>query len=248
MIDEEDLLRLALDRSCHALPMARSQNKGFENKDVERPLQQGDPIIGVLLGSHPTQALHYSGRMSTRVGRNMKINRSGESSYIQDSDFTISTGDKRAITRSLTLSDQSVSSVSCRMTADAFSWFQNRQAATAQGRVGDYTARRENRLASLGIDRKVITPLMRSSHRPHRQNSKFSSDSLQVSCLIEDETSGMITRSHSVSQTLPTNFRDGNAVEAAARYHLGVGSPTRRTSSPKRGSEWRLSKRSSTVR
>jgi len=44
----------------------------------------------------------------------MKINRSRESSYIQDSDFTISTGD----TSSLTLSDQSVSSVSCRMTSN----------------------------------------------------------------------------------------------------------------------------------
>jgi len=39
-----------------------------------------------------------------------------------------------------------------------------------------------------------------------------------------------------------------NAVEATDRYRCSRGSPTRRTSSPKRGSEWRLSKRSSTVR
>ena len=106
----------------------------------------------------------------------------------------------------------------------------------------------ENRVASLGTDRKVFTPLMRMSSRSHSQNSKFATGSLRVSCLIEADTSEMIARSHSVGQTLPAKVRDWDAVEATGRCHLGVGSPTRRTSSSKRGSEWRLSKRSSTVK
>jgi hypothetical protein len=54
MIDEKDLFRLALNRARHALAMAGPQNERLQNQQVQRPLQQGDPIIGILLGSHPT--------------------------------------------------------------------------------------------------------------------------------------------------------------------------------------------------
>ena len=67
MVDKKDLFRLALYQSRHALAMARSQHERLQNQQVQRPLQQGNPVIGTLLGSHPTQASHCLGRMSTRA-------------------------------------------------------------------------------------------------------------------------------------------------------------------------------------
>jgi hypothetical protein len=33
--------------------MTPSQHQGFENEQIQRALQQGDTVIGVLLGRHP---------------------------------------------------------------------------------------------------------------------------------------------------------------------------------------------------
>jgi hypothetical protein len=54
MINEKNLFRLALYRARHALAMTRPQNESLQNQQVQRPLQQRDPVIGILLGSHPT--------------------------------------------------------------------------------------------------------------------------------------------------------------------------------------------------
>jgi hypothetical protein len=54
MVDKKDLLRLALYQPRHALAMTRPQNKDPQNQQVQRPLQQGNAVIGILLGRHPT--------------------------------------------------------------------------------------------------------------------------------------------------------------------------------------------------
>jgi hypothetical protein len=54
MVDKKDLFRLALYQPRHALAMTRPQDKGLQNQQVQRPLQQGNPVLGILLGWHPT--------------------------------------------------------------------------------------------------------------------------------------------------------------------------------------------------
>jgi hypothetical protein len=43
------------------LPVTRAEHEGFENEQVECALQEGDAIIGTILGRHPTQAWHHLG-------------------------------------------------------------------------------------------------------------------------------------------------------------------------------------------
>src|SRR5882757_255852 len=57
MVDKKYLFRLALNQPRHTLPMARSQHKRLQDQQVQRALQQGDSIVVILLGSHPTQIL-----------------------------------------------------------------------------------------------------------------------------------------------------------------------------------------------
>jgi hypothetical protein len=65
MIDKKNLFRLALDEPRHSLAVAWPQDEDLQNEQVERPLQEGDTVIGILSGRHPTQESHLSGRMST---------------------------------------------------------------------------------------------------------------------------------------------------------------------------------------
>src|SRR5260370_10563025 len=55
MVDKKYLFRLALNQSRYTLPMARSQYKRLEDQQVQRALQQGDSVVVIFLGSHPTQ-------------------------------------------------------------------------------------------------------------------------------------------------------------------------------------------------
>ena len=61
MINEKDLFRLTLYGARYALPVTRAEHEGFENEQVERSLQEGDAIVGIVLGRHPTQAWHHLG-------------------------------------------------------------------------------------------------------------------------------------------------------------------------------------------
>ena len=54
MINEKDLFRLTLYGARYALPVTRAEHEGFENEQVERALQEGDAIVGIVLGRHPT--------------------------------------------------------------------------------------------------------------------------------------------------------------------------------------------------
>jgi hypothetical protein len=54
MINEKDLFRLTLYGARYALPVTRAQHEGLENEQVERSLQEGDAIVGIVLGRHPT--------------------------------------------------------------------------------------------------------------------------------------------------------------------------------------------------
>jgi hypothetical protein len=54
MVDKESFFRLPLYRPCHPLAVARPEHKRLQYQQVQCPLQQGDAVIGVLLGSHPT--------------------------------------------------------------------------------------------------------------------------------------------------------------------------------------------------
>jgi hypothetical protein len=54
MVDEKDLFRPALYRPRHALTMTWTQHQRLQNQQVQRALQQGNTIIGILWGSHPT--------------------------------------------------------------------------------------------------------------------------------------------------------------------------------------------------
>jgi hypothetical protein len=38
----------------YALPVTRAEHEGFENEQIERALQEGDAIVGIVLGRHPT--------------------------------------------------------------------------------------------------------------------------------------------------------------------------------------------------
>ena len=69
MINEKDLFRLTLYGARYALPVTRAEHEGFENEQVEGALQEGDAIVGIVLGRHPTQACITLGRMSTGLGR-----------------------------------------------------------------------------------------------------------------------------------------------------------------------------------
>src|SRR6185312_5340546 len=53
-VSEKDLFRLTLYGARYALPVTRAEQEGFENEQVERALQEGDAIIGIVLGRHPT--------------------------------------------------------------------------------------------------------------------------------------------------------------------------------------------------
>jgi hypothetical protein len=66
VVNEENLFRLALNEARHALSMAGAESKGFEDEQVEGALQQGNAVIVIFLGSHPTQVNTSLGRMSTR--------------------------------------------------------------------------------------------------------------------------------------------------------------------------------------
>src|SRR5205823_14992556 len=61
MINEKDLFRLTLYGTRYALPVTRAEHEGFENEQVERALPEGDAIVGIVLGRHPTQAWHSLG-------------------------------------------------------------------------------------------------------------------------------------------------------------------------------------------
>jgi hypothetical protein len=67
VIDKEYVFGLTLDHSRHALPMAGSQDKRFQNQQVQRALQEGNAIFVTLLGSHSTQVSACLGRMSTQT-------------------------------------------------------------------------------------------------------------------------------------------------------------------------------------
>jgi len=54
MVDKENLFRLAQYRPRHALAMARSQHQRLQNQQVERSLHQGEAVVAIPLGSHPT--------------------------------------------------------------------------------------------------------------------------------------------------------------------------------------------------
>lgn len=54
MINEKDLFGLALYGAGYALPVTRAEHKGLEDEQVERALQKGDAIAGIVLGRHPT--------------------------------------------------------------------------------------------------------------------------------------------------------------------------------------------------
>jgi hypothetical protein len=40
--------------------VTRAEYEGFENEQVERALQEGDAIVGIILGRHPTQSMALS--------------------------------------------------------------------------------------------------------------------------------------------------------------------------------------------
>jgi hypothetical protein len=54
VVDKKDFFGLALNRSRYALAVTRSQRKRLQNQQVQRPLQQGNGVVGSLLGRHPT--------------------------------------------------------------------------------------------------------------------------------------------------------------------------------------------------
>jgi hypothetical protein len=54
MINEKDLFRLTLYGTRYALPVTRAEPEGFENEQVERALQEGDAVGGIVLGRHST--------------------------------------------------------------------------------------------------------------------------------------------------------------------------------------------------
>ena len=54
MINKKDLFRLTLYGARYALPVTRAEHEGFENEQVERALQEGNAIVGIVLGRHPT--------------------------------------------------------------------------------------------------------------------------------------------------------------------------------------------------
>jgi len=70
MINEKDLFRLTLYGARYALPVTRAEHEGFENEQVERALQEGNAIVGIVFGRHPTQAWHYLG---SDVNRKWKL-------------------------------------------------------------------------------------------------------------------------------------------------------------------------------
>jgi hypothetical protein len=61
MINEKDFFCLTLYGARYVLPVTRAEPEGFQNEQVERALQEGDAIVGIVLGRHPTQAWHYLG-------------------------------------------------------------------------------------------------------------------------------------------------------------------------------------------
>ena len=54
MIDEKDFFRLTLYGARYALPVKRAEHEGFEKEQVECALQEGDVVVGIVLGRHPT--------------------------------------------------------------------------------------------------------------------------------------------------------------------------------------------------
>jgi len=54
MIDEEDLFGLALDEAGNALPVCGPKRQRLEYQKVECSLQEGETVIRILLGRHPT--------------------------------------------------------------------------------------------------------------------------------------------------------------------------------------------------
>src|SRR5262249_39429058 len=69
MINEKDLFRLTLYGARYALPVTRAEHEGFENEQVERSLQEGDAIVGIVWDGHPTKGWLYCG---SDVKRNWK--------------------------------------------------------------------------------------------------------------------------------------------------------------------------------
>jgi hypothetical protein len=65
-MQQKCLFGLALNQSRHILPMAWPQHQRFR---IQRPLQQGNAIVVILLGSHSTQVSAPLGRMSTQAVR-----------------------------------------------------------------------------------------------------------------------------------------------------------------------------------
>ncbi|HUZ96320.1 MAG TPA: hypothetical protein VMU57_15555 [Edaphobacter sp.] len=60
MVNEKHLFRLALYRTRYALPVPRPKQKDLENEQVERALEEGNAIAGIVLGRHPTQSISLS--------------------------------------------------------------------------------------------------------------------------------------------------------------------------------------------
>ena len=67
MINEERVFRLLLNSASNPLTVLRPKHERPQNQEIERPLEQRDPLLLGFSGRHATTVFVRLGRMSTQA-------------------------------------------------------------------------------------------------------------------------------------------------------------------------------------